>query len=495
MSSLENLLIQALLEFFSAQDLNQFLGDQRTVAILVGALISISGALLGTLLLLRKLSLTSDAISHTVLLGIVVAFLILTEGLGQAPNLSSLWLILGAAAAGVLTVVITEAIANSGLVKSDAALGLAFPLLFAIAVLIVSRYVDDAHIDVDSVFVGEIGLAWANTNSHCFDQCDPISITPAHPRAEIGQTCSNCQTLGISPRDPQAVFEQICSNCGTYSAAAAWRERLIDQAPTLVYFPKALSVMGVITLLNALFVLLFYKELKLATFDAALAAALGFRPQWLYYGLMVMVSLTAVGAFDAVGSILVVAFFVIPPAGAYLLTDRLSRMMLLSPLVGILGAVTGYELARDNFLWVFKVSDVLKLVDHWGALGGYTAWDSSISASMVMMLFFWFVAIWLISPRYGLISMLLRRKIQREIFALHLLLGHLQHHQTTPSAEAECAVDQLHDHLKWPPRRTVRILSQARALQWVKVVEGQARLTERGQQQVVQFRTEQLALH
>ena len=108
--------------------------------------------------------------------------------------------------------------------------------------------------------------------------------------------------------------------------------------------------MAVMTLLTVIVVVLLYKELKLSTFDPTLAAALGFRPTLLHYGLMVMVSLVAVGAFDAVGSILVVAFFIIPPAAAYLLTDRLPRMLAYSSLIGAAGAYTGYDLARGNLL-------------------------------------------------------------------------------------------------------------------------------------------------
>ena len=79
--------------------------------------------------------------------------------------------------------------------------------------------------------------------------------------------------------------------------------------------------MGTILLLNLAFILLFYKELKLATFDASLAAALGFAPTLIHYGLMTLVSVTTVGAFDAVGSILVVALIAGPPATAYLITN------------------------------------------------------------------------------------------------------------------------------------------------------------------------------
>ena len=98
--------------------------------------------------------------------------------------------------------------------------------------------------------------------------------------------------------------------------------------------PRALYLMGGILVLNLLFIAVFYKELKLATFDAGLAAALGFVPVVIHYGLMGLVSITAVGAFDAVGSILVVALMIAPPATAYLLTDRLSRLIGLSVLIG-----------------------------------------------------------------------------------------------------------------------------------------------------------------
>ena len=118
--------------------------------------------------------------------------------------------------------------------------------------------------------------------------------------------------------------------------------------------------MAVLTLLTLCGVVLFYKELKLSTFDPTLAAALGFRPTLLHYGLMVLVSLVAVGAFDAVGSILVVAFFIIPPAAAYLLTDRLPRMLAYSALIGAAGAYSGYDLARGSLLGLVRIDDILE---------------------------------------------------------------------------------------------------------------------------------------
>ena len=108
---------------------------------------------------------------------------------------------------------------------------------------------------------------------------------------------------------------------------------------------KPLWVMAGVLALNAVLVALFFKELKLTTFDPALAAALGFRPGLVHYGLMAVVSVTAVAAFDAVGPVLVVAFFVVPPAAAFLLTDRLAVLLVLAAVLGAVGAFAGTQLA------------------------------------------------------------------------------------------------------------------------------------------------------
>ena len=209
MMPLERLLIEFLLNFLTREELNAFLRSPQNTATLVGGLIAVSGALLGAFLLLRGMALTSDAISHTVLLGIVVAFLLMVHVFRVEGDTSSPWLILGASVAGVGTVVLTEMLYRSGLVRQDAALGLAFPLLFAIAVILVSRYVDDAHLDEDAVLVGEIGLAWANTNSHCFENCQSVTVTESHPAAKMTRQCVNCRELGISPRDERAEFIEV----------------------------------------------------------------------------------------------------------------------------------------------------------------------------------------------------------------------------------------------------------------------------------------------
>ena len=508
MFQLEELIIQFLLNFAAREELNAFLRNPQYTATLVGSLIAVSGALLGTFLLLRGMSLTSDAISHTVLLGIVVAFMVMSSVFDQEPSLSSVWLIFGAAAAGVATVLLTELIYRSGLVRQDAALGLAFPLLFALAVIMVSRFVDDVHLDEDAVMVGEIGVAWANTNSHCLDQCTTVTITPDDPRAKLTRQCVNCRELGISPRDKEAEFTEICANCGEYGPAQAWQAGFTQKEPVLVFWPKSITVMALLTLLTVVAVVLLYKELKLSTFDPTLAAALGFRPTLLHYGLMVMVSLVAVGAFDAVGSILVVAFFIIPPAAAYLLTDRLPRMLAYSSLIGAAGAYTGYDLARGNLLGLAHISDILAALNDLLGLELIEQWDSSISASMVLMIFFFFLAAWIFSPKYGLVSTMIRRRNQRRNFDIQVVLGHIHHHLVRLSNIPDLALDDdriraaesdeltvstLHRHFRWSPAKMQRILRRLRASNLVQVQADLVSLTAQGEAHAHGFRQNQLA--
>ena len=281
-------------------------------------------ALPGVFLVLRRMSLMSDAISHSILLGIVLAFFV-------TQDLSSPLLIFGAAAIGVLTVTLVELIARTGLVKEDAAIGLVFPVLFSIGVILISKFAGNVHLDTDAVLLGELAFA---------------------------------------PFDRFVVFGMDIG-------------------------PRALYLMSGILVLNLLFIVIFYKELKLATFDAGLAAALGFMPVAIHYALMGLVSITAVGAFDVVGSVLVVALMIAPPATAYLLTDRLSRLIGLSVLIGALSALSGYWLAR--------------------------ALDASIAGAMATMAGVIFGIVYLLAPDRGLIAIARRRRRQRWEFAQTML--------------------------------------------------------------------------
>jgi manganese/zinc/iron transport system permease protein len=478
---LERGLVWFFTQFVEHETLNLFFRNPQNTAILIGAFIAVAGGLLGTFLLLRGMGLTSDAISHTVLLGIVVAFMIMVS-LGGEATLASPWLLIGAAAAGVGTVVLTEILHRTGLLKQDAALGLVFPFLFALAILLVSRYIDDAHVDEHSVMVGEIGIAWANTNSHALGDYESITITRDDPRATSIQQCTNCRELGISPRDPRAEFETVYTNLGEYTPAQAYQAGLTDVKPELVFWPESVTLTFAMMVLTLLFVLLFYKELKLSTFDAALAKSLGFRPTLLLYALMTLVSLVAVGAFDAVGSILVIAFFIIPAAAAYLLTDRLPVMLALSGVFGAASAWLGYDLARGEILGL----DL-------NALSG-GGWDTSISASMVVMMLAFFLLAFLASPGYGVVSAMIKRSRQSARFEEQVLMGHVYHHTDTPEAETELKLETLPEHIRWPEPYLRRVYRRLLARSLAKTDHhGMVQLTEKGRERVREFWAKNLA--
>jgi manganese/zinc/iron transport system permease protein len=315
------------------------------------------------------MALMSDAISHAILLGIVVAFFVTRD-------LTSPWLVLGAAATGVFTVWLVELLHHSGRVREDAAIGLVFPALFSIGVILISRYAGSIHLDTDAVLLGEIAFA-------PFDR-----------------------------------FVMSGMDLG----------------------PVSLWVMGGITAISISFIALFYKELKVASFDPGLAAAMGLSPLVIHYGLMTLVSVTAVGAFDAVGSILVVALMIAPPATAYLLTDRLPTMLVLSVAAGVLAALSGYW-------WAHYL-------------------DASIAGAMATMSGVLFLLVFLLSPRHGLLAAARRRIMQRWDFACVMLAIHLFHHENRPEADRECRLANIPVHLRWeqPFAQGVARRAQARGL-------------------------------
>lgn len=349
---------------------------------LIASVVAAACALPGVFLVLRRLAMISDAISHTVLLGIVVGFFLTAD-------LQSPVLIVGAAITGVLTVSLVELVIRSGLVKQDAAIGIVFPALFSLAVILISRYARGVHLDSDVVLLGELAFA---------------------------------------------PFDRL--HIGPWSA------------------PHSLVVMSAILLLNIVFIALFYKELKLATFDAGLAAALGFSPSLIHYGLMSLVSITAVGAFDAVGSVLVVALMIAPAAAAYLLTDRLISMLVLSVGLGIASALSGFWLAQ-----------VL---------------DANIAGSMAAMTGVLFLLAFLLAPQRGLLALALRRSRQRWDFAQTALTIHLLNHEGAPEYVAESRVDHLYYHLRWQPDFAVQVVQQAQRAGLIERANGNLHLTDAG---------------
>jgi manganese/zinc/iron transport system permease protein len=347
------------------------------VILLVGACVAASCALIGSFLVLRRLALLGDAISHAVLPGIVVAFFL-------SDSRSPLPMVIGAAALGVLTVFLVELATRSKRLQEDASIGVVFPALFSIGVILISRYAGQIDLDLDCVLYGE------------------IAYTP-------------------------------------------WDLWLIGGDS---WGPRALWINGGILLLDLAFVGVLYKELKLTTFDAGLAAALGFSPLLLHYLLMTMLSVTIVGAFDSVGAILVVAMLVVPPATAYLLTERLSHLIGLAVLFGVTSSTLGYFLAR----WL----------------------DSSIAGAMAVTAGLLFGVVFLGSPRHGLLAKMLRHRRLSRGMAEQLLLLHLG------EGEEGRSVERVDQRFGWPVEKLRRVADRLARRGWLNVSPDQLRLTAEG---------------
>jgi len=348
---------------------------------LIAVIVAIACAIPGVFLVLRKMALISDAISHSILPGIVIGFFI-TE------DLNSPWLILLAALTGVITVVLVEAIQKTGLVKEDTAIGLVFPALFSIGVILIAKNANDVHLDVDAVLLGELAFA-------PFD------------RLLIGG---------------------------------------VDVGP------KSLWVMGIILMITIGLLLAFFKELKVSTFDVGLSAALGFSPIVLHYGLMTISSVTVVGAFEAVGAVLVVALMIAPAATAYLLTSDLKKMLVLSVIFGVTSAIGGY--------WVAHLL------------------DGSIAGSMTTVLGIVFMIVYLFAPNKGLIAVLYRQKQQRTEVSLLTFLLHLNNHEE----DAERHVKHLNEHINWQKVRSKTVLELAQKNNLIDINNKIVSLTPKGKE-------------
>lgn len=278
--------------------------------LLTAALVGMSCGLVGVFLILRKMAMMADAISHTVLLGIVVAYI-------MTNTLSGFYMLIGAALTGILTTFLVQWF-HSRNVPQDSSIGIVFTTLFAVGVILIATKVGNAHLDVQHALMGEITFI-------------PWNII-------------NVSIIGV--------------------------------------IPMATFMLLVVLFLVILVLGLFYKEWKITSFDPALAASLGIPVLTLHYVFMTLVSITTVAAFDAVGAIMVVAMLIVPAASAYLWTDRLFIMLILSAFFGVLSAVMGYFFA----LWI----------------------DSSISGSMAFATGIVFLASFIFSSKHGLLAKWIR---------------------------------------------------------------------------------------
>ncbi len=350
---------------------------------LVALATSSACALCGVFLILRRLAMMADAISHSILPGLVAGYVY-----SQGPNLVTGFL--GATASGLLTVFLVETLTKSKRVKEDAAIGIVFPALFALGVFLVTKFFDNLHLDSDAILFG---------------------------------------VIEYSPFD-KFLF-------GDYDLG-----------------PKSLWVLSGLVVVNALFLKVFYKELKISTFDPQLARSLGFSPSVLHYSLMALVAVTTVGAFSAVGAILSVALIIVPPVTASLLTYRLKTMIGLSLLMGASCGICGYFLA--------------------------TIWDVSVSGMIATTLGFAFALAFLFAPDRGVIAQVLRRRRQQTRFLAEMLVVHLQSHEGTKEEAEESRVEHLIAELKWPEYQAEKAIGVGEQLGWVVRHRDRLALTEDG---------------
>ena len=342
-------------------------------------------ALLSPFLVLRKLSMVSDAISHSVLLGIVLAFFIVKD-------VGSPLLIAGAALFGVITVFAVEFLSGTGLVKNDDAVGIVFPMFFALAVVLITKFARNVHLDTDIVLMGEVIIA-------------PLNRT---------------EFLGMD-------------------------------------LPKAFVQMGILFIVNLLFIIIFFKELKITTFDKGFAKLAGFSSVALFYALMTLSSLTAVTAFDAVGAILVVSFLITPGAAAYLISKDLKVMIAISVGYAVINSSIGYVLSL-----LMNVS-----------MSGMTA----AVAGVTFLITFLF-------NREGLITALILRFKRKSELKPELFLTHIGNHSGKKEELEELGLGSIRDHLKWKQTEVDKIAGRLirRGLIRIDIGKNIYDLTEKGRE-------------
>jgi len=273
-------------------------------ALIASLMVGISCGLIGTYIMLRRLSLIGDALAHAVLPGVVIGFMLAGK--------SALSLFAGALSAGILTSILISFVERNSKIKEDTSIGIIFTGAFALGILLVSQ-LKQVHIDLSSYLFGDV--------------------------------------LGVSDSD--------------------------------------LILSTVITVVIIISVILFYKQLLVTSFDPTMAHIIGISTSVVHYFLMTLLSMSIVSGLQSVGVILIIAMLITPPATAFLITDKLKHLLLLSCTFGILSAVIGLYLSYHlNF---------------------------ASGASIVLVAVFIFALAFLFSPKEGIIIKSLKRRKNSKI--------------------------------------------------------------------------------
>ena len=257
--------------------------------ILIGIFASIACAIPGNFLVLRRQALIGDAISHVVLPGIVLAFIV-------TGTVSTWPMILGARLAALVTVALIEIIRHMGKIEPGAAMGVVFTAMFAAGVLVLEQSdTSSVHLDVEHALFGNLeSLIWLD--------------------------------------------------------ATGWSS--LTDMEALRGLPPEFTRMAVTMAFVSLLTWVFWRPLKLSTFDEGFARTLGLPVVAIGLGLVIVAAIAAVAAFDAVGSIIVIAMFICPAAAARLMTNSLEAQIAWSIAFAVISAVSGYVLAGYGPVWL-----------------------------------------------------------------------------------------------------------------------------------------------
>lgn len=353
--------------------------------ILIALATAIASSIIGLFLVLRKMSMLIDAISHTVLFGIVVGYLLVKD-------INSPLVVLAATATGVFTSWLIELLIKSKKISEDAATGVVFPLLFSIAILLVSSpatNLRNTNINVDSIFIGHIELA------------------------SIEQV-----TIGM------------------------------------LTIPSNLILPLVVLLINVLFISIFYKELKIVSFDEALAQVLGFSPIIIHYLLTTLVSVTAVIAFNLVGAIMVVSLMIGPGATALMITKDLKKTLFVTVIIAVFNVLVGY-LIGDFF--VLPIS------------GGIAVTTMIVFLIVVML-----------NPKSGIMINIFKRRKLKYVYKVVAMLVHIRNHSGADDEEEEIALDTIVPMLNWDTKEFKQIYEYAINKNYIKVENNILRVTPEG---------------
>lgn len=248
--------------------LNSLASDEYQIIAL--SLIALSAAIVGSLILFKKMMMLANSLSHTILFGIVTTFFIFKSSLNTINDLSSFKMItLAALISGFSTIFFTTLISKFSFLRKDASMALVFSFLSALGIILISLVSRNSHLSVELI-IGNVDA--------------------------------------LHYKDLKSLFINLS------------------------------FVLGL--------TLIFFRALKISTFDPIFAKLIRFGPTYCHYLIILLLSMTALSSFRAVGVVLVLAFFLIPPLIAKDYAKSLEKQILYAALIGVFSAIMSVAISR-----------------------------------------------------------------------------------------------------------------------------------------------------